>query len=154
MLRRRRTRVLGRNSQFHVQIRSRRPAHELRRLADAVRQAAHDEAEDHCQAPRGENLAGALPDEDLAAKLADKAGAKQMKSLAREAPGAKKPKDIQGKDTIRTETKSLKELAREGPVVQKYDAGRPPVQETISDRDRKEMTRKNQRELSRKLTGK
>jgi len=39
-------------------------------------------------------------------------------------------------------------------VKQKYDAGRPPVQETISDRDRKEMTRKNQRELSRKLTGK
>ena len=33
MLRRRRARVLGRNSQFHVQIRSRRPAHELRRLA-------------------------------------------------------------------------------------------------------------------------
>ena len=32
--------------------------------------------------------------------------------------------------------------------------GRPPVQETISDRDRKETTRKNQRELSRKLTGK
>ena len=63
---------------------------------------------------RGENLAGSLPDEDLAAKLADKAGKKQMKSLAREAPGAKKPKDIQGKDTIRTETKSLKELAREG----------------------------------------
>ena len=103
---------------------------------------------------RGENLAGSLPDEDLAAKLADKAGKKQMKSLAREAPGAKKPKDIQGKDTIRTETKSLKELAREGPVVQKYDAGRPPVQETISDRDRKETTRKEQRELSRKLTGK
>ena len=103
---------------------------------------------------RGENLAGSLPDEDLAAKLADKAGKKQMKSLAREAPGAKKPKDIQGKDTIKTETKSLKELAREGPVVQKYDAGRPPVQETISDRDRKETTRKEQRELSRKLTGK
>ena len=103
---------------------------------------------------RGANLAGSLPDEDLAAKLADKAGKKQMKSLAREAPGAKKPKDIQGKDTIRTETKSLKELAREGPVVQKYDAGRPPVQETISDRDRKETTRKEQRELSRKLTGK
>ena len=103
---------------------------------------------------RGENKAGALPDEDLAAKLADKAGKKQMKSLAREAPGAKKPKDIQGKDTIKTETKSLKELAREGPVVQKYDAGRPPVQETISDRDRKETTRKEQRELSRKLTGK
>ena len=52
---------------------------------------------------RGENKAGALPDEDLAAKLADKTDAKQMKSLAREAPGAKKPKDIQGKDTIRTE---------------------------------------------------
>ena len=49
---------------------------------------------------RGANLAGSLPDEDLAAKLADKAGAKQMKSLAREAPGAKKPKDIQRKDTI------------------------------------------------------
>ena len=32
---------------------------------------------------RGANLAGSLPDEDLAAKLADKAGAKQMKSLAR-----------------------------------------------------------------------
>ena len=32
---------------------------------------------------RGENKAGALPDEDLAAKLADKAGKKQMKSLAR-----------------------------------------------------------------------
>ena len=103
---------------------------------------------------RGANLAGSLPDEDLAAKLADKAGAKQMKSLAREAPGAKKPQNISGKDTTRSETKSLKELAREGEVKQKYAAGRPPVQETISDRDRKEMTRKNQRELSRKLTGK
>ena len=103
---------------------------------------------------RGANLAGSLPDEDLAAKLADKAGAKQMKSLAREAPGAKKPQDISGKDTTRSETKGLKELAREGAPVQKYDAGRPPVQETISDRDRKETTRKNQRELSRKLTGK
>ena len=77
-----------------------------------------------------------------------------MKSLAREAPGAKKPQDISGKDTTRSETKSLKDLAREGEVKQKYDAGRPPVQETISDRDRKETTRKNQRELSRKLTGK
>ena len=48
----------------------------------------------------------------------------------------------------------MKDLAREGGVKQKYDAGRPPVQETISDRDRKETTRKNQRELSRKLTGK
>ena len=103
---------------------------------------------------RGANLAGSLPDEDLAAKLADKAGGKQMKSLAREAPGAKKPQDITGKDTTRSETKSLKDLAREGEVKQKYDAGRPPVQETISDRDRKETTRKNQRELSRKLTGK
>ena len=48
----------------------------------------------------------------------------------------------------------MKDLAREGAPVQKYDGGRPPVQETISDRDRKETTRKNQRELSRKLTGK
>ena len=42
MLRRRRARIFGRNGQFHVQIRGVRPAHELRRLADAVREAAHD----------------------------------------------------------------------------------------------------------------
>ena len=47
-----------------------------------------------------------------------------MKSLAREAPGAKKPQDITGKDTTRSETKSLKDLAREGAPVQKFDGGR------------------------------
>ena len=132
----------------------RKEAEEIVAKAKKERKQDLRRANSYSDKARGANLAGSLPDEDLAAKLADKAGAKQMKSLAREAPGAKKPKDITGKDTIRTETKSLKEVAREGPVVQKYDAGRPPVQETISDRDRKETTRKEQRELSRKLTGK
>ena len=65
---------------------------------------------------RGENLAGSLPDEDLAAKLADKAGKKQMKSLAREAPGAKKPKDETARFRelmLQTVSKALGELRAE-----------------------------------------
>ena len=92
---------------------------------------------------RGANLAGSLPDEDLAAKLADKAGAKQMKSLAREAPGAKKPQDITGKDTTRSETKSLKDLARKG-------AGPEIAAGAGASTARKETTRKPARR--RKLT--
>merc|ERR1719174_1738604 len=74
---------------------------------------------------RGANMAGKLPDEDLAAKLADKAGGKQLNSLARDAPGAVKPKDITGQGRIQIdETTSLKELTAEGAPVQKFNGGR------------------------------
>ena len=57
-------------------------------------------------------------------------------------------------EEVKKDMKSLKELAKEGAPVQKYDAGRAPVEESINDKDRKATTRKNNRELSRQLTGK
>ena len=63
-----------------------------------------------------------------------------MKSLARERRRAKKPQDITGKDTM-PETKSLKDSRGEGPGPE-MSTPAAPVRETISDRDRKETTRK------------
>lgn len=102
----------------------------------------------------GSNLAGSLPEKELFTNLENKAGGRTMKLLAREAPGAKKPVEIKGKREVKKDMKSLKELAKEGAPVQKYDAGRAPVEESINDKDRKATTRKNNRELSRQLTGK
>ena len=92
--------------------------------------------------------------QELFTNLENKAGGRTMKLLAREAPGAKKPVEIKGKREVKKDMKSLKELAKEGAPVQKYDAGRAPVEESINDKDRKATTRKNNRELSRQLTGK
>ena len=74
-----------------------------------------------------------------------------MNSPAREAPRASAAHACKG-ITTRSETKASRTRARGAPV-QKFDGGRPPVQarsRTGTARGR----RANQRELSRKLTGK
>jgi hypothetical protein len=112
-------------------------------------QGANNAGTREAGAKEGANLAGSLPDEDLAAKLADKAGGKQLNSLARDAPGAVKPKDIVGKDTIQSETKSLKELTAEGAPVQKFDGdgGRAPIQELASEEERRALAQKKALEI-------
>jgi len=111
-------------------------------------------------AKEGANLAGSLPDEDLAAKLADKAGGKQLNSLARDAPGTVKPKDITGQGRIQIdETKSLKELTSEGAPVQKFNGGRDvseanggrdPTKELLSEADRRKAAQKKAQEIVEK----
>ena len=102
---------------------------------------------------RGANKAGALPDEDLAAKLADKAGAKQMKSLAARGAGRQEAAGHhrQGHDALRDEIFEGLGAGGPGPEIRRRPAagaGDDLRQGPQGD------DAQNQRELSRKLTGK